>query len=65
MSVTNGGKTMSDMEACLICEGAICADDDQVTAAWQHLIDTGLAWQLQGFFGRQAERLIQMGVCQS
>jgi hypothetical protein len=56
---------MSNMEACLICEGAICADENQITAAWQHLIDTGLAWELQGFFGREAERLIALGVCQA
>jgi len=31
--------------------------------AWQHLIDTGLAWSLQGSFGRQAAALIEQGVC--
>jgi len=31
--------------------------------AWQHLIDTGLAWSLQGWFGRQATVLIEQGVC--
>ncbi len=38
-----------------IAEGFIEAtDNDQVIEAWQTLIDTGLAWQLQGWFGRQA-----------
>jgi hypothetical protein len=32
-------------------------------AAWQMLIDTGLAWQLQGSFGREAARLIEFGTC--
>ena len=36
---------------------------DTVIEAWQHLIDTGVVWQLQGWFGRQAERLIDGGIC--
>ena len=47
-----------------IAEGFIEAtDNDQVIEAWQTLIDTGLAWQLQGWFGRQAQRLIEEGYC--
>ena len=47
-----------------IAEGFIEAtDNDQVIQAWQTLIDTGLAWQLQGWFGRQAQRLIEDGYC--
>ena len=30
--------------------------------AWQHLVDTGLARQLQGSFGRMAQQLIDGGV---
>ena len=55
---------MDNFTAVGIAEGFIDADsEDQVIEAWQHLIDTGLAWQLQGFFGRTASHLIEIGVC--
>ena len=49
--------------AILIAEGVNEADESTRIEAWQHLIDTGLAWKLQGHFGRQAIRLIDSGIC--
>ena len=54
--------------ACGIIEGFVEIPDgvDDYTAhtmAWQHLIDTGVCWQLQGFYGRNAQRLIDDGIC--
>ena len=47
-----------------ICEGYIRADTaDQEIKAWQFLIDTGIVWKLQGWFGRQAQSLIDIGIC--
>jgi len=55
---------MDNFTATGIAEGFVEADsEEQVVEAWQHLIDTGLAWQLQGWFGRNAQALIEDGVC--
>jgi hypothetical protein len=50
-------RTWTDYDAVAACEGFDDGghDADTLRSAWQHLIDTGLAWRLQGWFGRQAE----------
>jgi len=55
---------MKNFDAVGIAEGFIEAEsEDQFIEAWQTLIDTGLAWKLQGFFGRTAQQLIAAGIC--
>jgi len=44
------------------CGGEDASEEEQIEA-WQYLIDTGLAYRLQGWFGRTAEDLIARGVC--
>ena len=55
---------MDNYTAIGIAEGFIeCEDKEEIIKAWQHLIDTGQCWQLQGWFGRTAAYLIETGQC--
>lgn len=54
---------MTTQLAVWICTEQVAADDDEALIAWQYLIDTGLAWQLEGSIGRTAKRLIDDGYC--
>ena len=42
------------------CEGEGASQDYQIEA-WQYLLDSGLCWQLQGWYGRTARELIDQG----
>lgn len=61
---------MDDFTATMVAEGVYEPEGgDELerqanyVAAWQHLIDTGLAWTLQGWFGRAAQAMIDNGYC--
>lgn len=57
-------RLMNDYHAVAIVEGF--ADFEPTEAetlqAWAHLIKTGRVWQLQGWYGRNAQDLIDSGV---
>ena len=42
-------------------DGTIASPDG--VKLFQYLIDTGLAWKLQGVYGRTAKQLIDNGLC--
>ena len=54
---------MDSYKATGLAEGWIPTDDeDEIIEAWQYLHDTGLAYQLQGWFGRTAQDLLNNGI---
>ena len=46
----------------MIAEGVYDATEEEQAQAWQYLHDSGLAYQMQGWFGRTAQQLIEAGV---
>ena len=64
--VKPNGATMDNYTAIGLAEGFIEPEsEEQVIQAWQHLINTGLCWTLQGWFGRTAQSLIEQGICKN
>jgi len=39
-------------------------DEDEIVEFFQELINTGMAWTLQGSYGRTARALIDAGLCE-
>ena len=53
---------LNSYRAVALAEGFEEGSQDEVIQAWQYLHDSGLAYQLQGWFGRTATSLIEEGL---
>ena len=54
---------MEQLDFIMAYEGGELDDHDELIAGFQDLIDTGMAWKLQGHYGRTAAALIEQGFC--
>mgnify|MGYP003639965048 CR=1 FL=1 len=59
--MNKGGVSMNTFDAVIIAENGGNTEEETLQA-WQVLVDTGLAWTLQGSFGRTAMSLIEEGL---
>jgi hypothetical protein len=53
---------LDTLAAIEIIEGINDSSIEEQLRAWQALVDTGLVWQLQGWYARTADQLIRDGL---
>lgn len=60
MNVVQYNKSFDELGFIMDYEAGIL-EDDEIDAGFQHLIDNGHVWQLQGHYGRMAAYLLEAG----
>lgn len=60
--MSDTGKKPDQLDRMMAWEEGTLSEEDTIEL-FQGLIDSGLAWQLQGCYGRMAEALIQGDYC--
>lgn len=53
----------NELDFIMAYEGGEIDNEETIVAGFQHLIDSGLVWSLQGTYGRTAAALIHGGYC--
>jgi Domain of unknown function (DUF4192) len=60
-AATRRRKTMDTLEGLIKLDEGTLSEEEEAEL-FQHLVDTGLAWRLQGRIGRQAAAMIEAGI---
>ena len=63
VEVTEVGPVPFDLMGFILAFEQGDVSDEELIEGFQHMIDSGVVWQLQGFYGRQALALIASGDC--
>jgi hypothetical protein len=58
----HNNKPFDQVDFCIRWESGDMGKEEMV-AGFQHMIDDGIVWQLQGTYGRTATALIDAGLC--
>ncbi len=62
MNLDRANEKFDTLSFIMAFEGGEIETEDELLEGFQHLVDSGLAWQLQGSYGRAAAAMIEAGM---